>query len=219
MHAVLHIAGRNIAANYLQHRDANAAAQSAVLLLGNPLKRMYQQLYFDVGMAFAKRRGEMTRAKNDQFITRLPQLNSWIHQSSVIHGNRVMWATQSRIRTIVARGESLQLTHEALMRDYAFSEVRAFRLADGAVLNASNGATHHSLLEDHAPEAMLKSWFNMEDEHMRVSHAQMDREKRIPYAEPFVMGETRMMFPGDTTLGAKPSEYTNCRCICLYYTD
>lgn len=219
MHALLHIAGRNIAANYLQHRDANVAAQSAVLLLGNPIKRLYQQLYFDVGVAFAKRRGEMTRAKNDQFITQLPELNNWIHRSSLIHGNNVMWATQTRIRTIVKRNETPAATYEALVNDYAFSQTRGFRLADGAALNGSNGATHYALTQDHAPDSMLKSWFNMEDEHMRASHAQLDREKRIAYAEPFVIGESHMMFPGDTTLGAKPSEYINCRCICLYYTD
>lgn len=58
----------------------------------------------------------------------------------------------------------------------------------------------------------LKTWKAHRDELTRPTHAEADGQT-VPINEPFVVGGYRMMFPGDTSLGAPAQEIVRCRCI------
>lgn len=69
------------------------------------------------------------------------------------------------------------------------------------------------------PEALKKSWLDMRDRRVRHTHLEAGRrygEAAIPVNEAFIVGGSRMMFPGDTSLGAPVREIANCRCSAQY---
>lgn len=61
----------------------------------------------------------------------------------------------------------------------------------------------------------FKVWHTMEDERVRVTHEMVNR-KEIPINEAFTVGVSKLMFPGDTSMNAEPSEIILCRCYLTY---
>lgn len=56
-----------------------------------------------------------------------------------------------------------------------------------------------------------KMWNTMGDKNVRNSHSQAAGQVKL-LEEPFVVGDSLMMFPLDTSLGASAKEIVNCRC-------
>ena len=89
---------------------------------------------------------------------------------------------------------------------------RAFELA----ANQANAIENYGDYKDAvAMGCTVKVWLTENDERVRPSHAVMDGEK-VPIDVPFNVGGSLMRFPGDTALGASPSETCNCRCSLDY---
>ena len=61
----------------------------------------------------------------------------------------------------------------------------------------------------------FKEWLAMLDEKTRETHAMADGQK-VDIDTPFIVGNSLMMFPTDTSLGAPPEEIINCRCVMKY---
>lgn len=62
-----------------------------------------------------------------------------------------------------------------------------------------------------------KDWYAVLDNVTRESHVIADHTQRnIPIGQAYRVGKSRMMFPGDRSLGASAKEIINCRCISLY---
>lgn len=67
------------------------------------------------------------------------------------------------------------------------------------------------------PTTGRKDWYGILDKRIRQTHLTADRtQKGIPISEPFRVGASIMMYPGDTSLGASMKEIMNCRCTCIY---
>jgi hypothetical protein len=63
----------------------------------------------------------------------------------------------------------------------------------------------------------IKYWITMADSLVRDAHIEADGQVQF-FDEPFeVMGE-KLMFPGDTSLGASKANIRECRCIVVYRT-
>lgn len=73
---------------------------------------------------------------------------------------------------------------------------------------------------DLPPDATVKIWDSREDGRTRHSHVHMDGQTR-KVNEPFVspISGAKMMYPGDTSLGATGDEVIACRCRVIYKTD
>lgn len=66
------------------------------------------------------------------------------------------------------------------------------------------------------PDSTLrKSWMTMRDKRVRRTHKEAEGQSR-PVNEAFIVGGSRMMYPGDTSLGAPIREIANCRCSAMY---
>lgn len=61
-----------------------------------------------------------------------------------------------------------------------------------------------------------KEWVSMRDKKVRETHSKVDSVTKKIY-EPFLVGESLLMYPKDTSMGADASEIVNCRCIAKYY--
>lgn len=60
-----------------------------------------------------------------------------------------------------------------------------------------------------------KRWITERDNKVRKTHAEVNGIT-IPINEPFVVGNSLMMFAKDVSLGASMEEIANCRCAVLY---
>lgn len=67
---------------------------------------------------------------------------------------------------------------------------------------------------------LKKSWIDMRDKRVRPTHVEAGRRYNpsaaIPLNEAFIVGGSRMMRPGDTSLGAPVREIAHCRCSAMY---
>ena len=66
---------------------------------------------------------------------------------------------------------------------------------------------------------LKKSWLDMRDKRVRATHLDAGRRygaASIPVSEAFIVGSSRMMYPGDTSLGAPVREIAHCRCSAQY---
>lgn len=64
---------------------------------------------------------------------------------------------------------------------------------------------------------MWKRWIATEDSRVREDHAKMDGVE-VPQNAPFVLPDgSKVMFPGDVSLGADPSQTINCRCTVVEF--
>ena len=96
---------------------------------------------------------------------------------------------------------------------YYFSKDRAMYLSE----NESETAYNHDEFE----KALLngkryKQWVSMKDFRVRGSHRIVDDTVKL-IQEPFVVGDSLMMYPKDTSFDADPEEIVNCRCIVKYF--
>lgn len=60
-----------------------------------------------------------------------------------------------------------------------------------------------------------KQWITEKDDKVRITHVEVD-DSIVDINEPFVVGDSLLMFPKDTSLGASAEEIVNCRCSVKY---
>jgi hypothetical protein len=63
---------------------------------------------------------------------------------------------------------------------------------------------------------LTKSWLSVGDSHVRSSHRIAEMQGSIPINQPFIVGNSFMMFPSDDSLGAEYKEIAGCRCSAVY---
>lgn len=61
----------------------------------------------------------------------------------------------------------------------------------------------------------VKTWITAGDERVRSTHVIADGQE-VSANQPFTVGSSQLMFPGDTSLGAGLEEIINCRCSAIY---
>lgn len=70
------------------------------------------------------------------------------------------------------------------------------------------------------PETLTRVWDATGDSRTRPDHAAMHGNKVEGDTAPFVLPDgSRMMFPGDTSMGASAAQTINCRCYAEYRVD
>lgn len=97
--------------------------------------------------------------------------------------------------------------------EYFTSIERAANIA----VNESNLVLGKSELQEAIDKGFKKKrWCTELDERVRPTHAELEGWT-IPIEQPFLVGESLMMFPKDQfTFNADPQEIVNCRCVCEY---
>ena len=100
---------------------------------------------------------------------------------------------------------------------------KADRIAMTAMMSAMNRSeflqTKHALEgSDLLNEDCTRVWKCVGDDRVRPSHRALDGYSIVGFDEPFVSPKTgaRMMYPGDTSLGAKEDDTDECRCRVRY---
>lgn len=100
-----------------------------------------------------------------------------------------------------------------------WTTVRAERIARTEVPTAARSATYQAVQAAGLGAEATKSWQDSGDSRTRPEHeAATAQNQDVPYAEAFVVASSatgapqRLLFPGDTSLGADASTVVQCRC-------
>lgn len=93
-------------------------------------------------------------------------------------------------------------------------------------INRSEYVAHLKMVEEGSitKEAITKEWDDCGDRRVRASHAEMavkyGKGKGIPLDEPFILPSgSKLLHPGDLSLGAPFEEIVGCRCRVSYQVD
>lgn len=203
---------------YKLTQDITATVDQITQYLDVPLRQRLEALYFDTATRFIKRRAEQVKGETPSDI---PELAAWNAETVALRVNRISRATRNSLRDLIrnALAQNLGIADVIKLMQKApiFTQTRATLIARTELYTAANAATHFSMRLEYDPAQLLKEWCCFGDESVRTSHNTPELQQRIPYAQPFVVDNFEMQFPGDTSFGAPAREITNCRCIVLYY--
>ncbi len=129
-----------------------------------------------------------------------------------LNKNKDEWFPEDRLAEYIlsgiAIGTSLFAT-EGLRR--WLSRERANLIA----LNEANWKWNNEEFFDAKETKKTKTWHTALDEKVRMTHIAIEGVT-IPINEPFHVGNSLMMMPLDTSLGASADEIVNCRCSVEY---
>lgn len=94
-----------------------------------------------------------------------------------------------------------------------------FTSDDRAMFDAENEANTVLNYKDYIKAILsgktMKTWITYGDNRVRKTHRPLDG-KTIPIRELFIVGNSFMRFPKDTSRGTNPREYIGCRCSLRY---
>nr|WP_232331026.1 MULTISPECIES: phage minor head protein [unclassified Thermoactinomyces] len=111
---------------------------------------------------------------------------------------------------VVLEGEySIDKAEEALRNSFAFSKERARTIARTEMISAARAGQFYG--DKQSGIVVGKEWFAAHQDRTRPWHLEADGQRR-PLDEPFEVNGEKLMFPGDTSLGATADNIVNCRC-------
>lgn len=188
----------------------------------DPIIQVLEKLYSEVGGRWAYKTDQDIRRQ-----LRLPRLGYSERIANLIKqqygpeilnlSNKIEQTTKDHIRTILQDSVDQNLTLNQItdrIRQEGPSEARARVIARTETIRAANaGAMVNAKDKGYVTK---KKWFAAMDSRTRHDHKKLDGTV-VDMNQPFKVrdkdGVTQeMMFPGDVSLGADPSQTVNCRC-------
>lgn len=121
--------------------------------------------------------------------------------------------SRTDVERITARYGSRMLFHrgETIARTESITALRAGR-REGVLQGIEAGAIRE--------ERLSRVWSATLDKRTRDDHVAIDGQKVEGIDAPFVLPDgSRMLYPGDTSMGASASQTINCRCYDEYVVD
>lgn len=243
--ALLRKAGRETGLAYKGSQDLIHTQQVADREIREPMRKLLDALMLDVEATFIKmvpvsllpakgttmsdlrKQDEIGDLDEAEWALQdpldLPKMLAYNRVTVASHVARITASTMRWIEELVtdalAEGWSVDRVAKKLQELYGFSFKRARLIAQTEVVGASNAATYFSI-DHNAPTAtMTKDWLNAGDHRVRKTHVQAGLDQiDVPFSQPFEVGGSQLMFPGDQSLGAAGKETIGCRCTTLYQT-
>lgn len=123
---------------------------------------------------------------------------------------------QEQLSEGIANGEGIPELQKRLQELYErFNKTRAVIIARTEVIAASNAGSRAAALQTGLN--LTHEWLSTPDNRTRDIHRNVNGQTK-PLNEPFEVAGEKLMFPGDTTLGASASNVIQCRCTEIYNT-
>lgn len=190
------------------------------------LLNIYRDLYSDIGLQFAK-----WYAKNyDKYLSKgvnpSEYVGEWTNKfasfGSAVGAQRVTLVSGTAKQTLIKVTQNLMRDPEFMTLGNTekgrilksqfnrYSQYQSERLVRTEATNAANFATMESATTIFPGAQMKKEWIASFDDRTRSTHSEAGASEPIPYNEPFMVGGSLMMYPGDPSGPA--SEVVNCRC-------
>lgn len=190
---------------------------------------MYRKAYLQVGLVFAEDvTGHLrkqapvpatTKAVEDVWAS---HILGYLSKSAAERVTNVQDTTKDQIRAALAEGHAAGESVDELaarIDDLYLDAVIPYRsevIARTEVLTASMSGSRAGALATGLP--LDHEWVSTSDDRTRSSHADPSvNGQRVDLASPFQVNGSRLMFPGDASLGAKAGEIIQCRCAEVYH--
>jgi uncharacterized protein with gpF-like domain len=145
-------------------------------------------------------------------------LLDWINRNAGVKITQIEGTTLDLIRKQLSdgmeAGESVPQISARIEQLYDRNvSTRSTLIARTEVIGASNAASYMGAKSTGL--RLNKQWLATRDSRTRETHSEADGQE-VGMDEPFVIGGERLMWPGDTSLGASGKETVNCRCTITY---
>lgn len=125
----------------------------------------------------------------------------------------------SEMTTSILKGESISQMSRRIRSVMENNLADSVRIARTETTRVENSARMDAGKEgEKLGFKMLKEWISTADDRTRPDHVIADGQ-RVPLDEPFTVGGEKLMYPGDFSLGASPSNTINCRCTMINIVD
>ena len=218
--------GREVASSYRGSRTVGGPLGIIKRALQPAFLKMMQDLQQEVEPDFLRHAPDSLKRKDEWdtvTIWDIEDLVTWNKDTTATKVTMVTDTTKEWIRNVIDKGardgNAINEIADALENGYAFSRARAMMIARTEVIGASNAATHFGLKKFMPMEAGgTKDWLATGDKRTRPTHVTAGgSQKDVPYEDPFEVGGSQLMFPGDGSLGAAAKEVIQCRCTALYH--
>ena len=198
----------------------------ALLFDDKDFLKIYRDLYTDIGLRFAK-----WYAKNyDKYLTKGVNPNQYVDQwtnkfasfGTAVGAQRVTLVSGTAKKTLIGITQQLMRDPEFMSlgnqqkgrilnsQFSRYSKNQAERLVRTEATAAANFATMESATTIFPGAQMRKEWIASFDDRTRSTHSEAGSSDPIPYNDPFMVGGSFLMYPGDPSGPA--AEVINCRC-------
>ena len=107
----------------------------------------------------------------------------------------------------------VETTQNHMDDEWYLSDDRAMFVAENEANTTFNYLEYKKAVESGKTK---KRWITMRDRHVRHTH-QLVEGKIIGINDVFLVGDSEMFYPKDTTFGASAREIVNCRCSIKYF--
>lgn len=107
----------------------------------------------------------------------------------------------------------VETTQNHMDDEWYLSDDRAMFVAENEANTTFNYLEYKKAIESGKKK---KRWITMRDRHVRHTH-QLVEGKTIGINDVFLVGDSEMFYPKDTTFGASAREIVNCRCSIKYF--
>lgn len=109
--------------------------------------------------------------------------------------------------------ETVDTTLKHIDEEFYLSEDRSFLIS----VNEANGIFNYQEFSEAIKQGKTrKQWITERDNRVRKTHAEINGIT-IPINDYFIVGESLMLFPKDTSYGASMEEIAGCRCTIKYF--
>lgn len=218
--------GRQTAEDFRKGLSESGTLNLMEMRFNNHLPEYFRRLYEDTFRAVVPLTPYMVtlQRKVDWDVLEpwdLPEYSAWMNRVASQQIRDVTQATKRGITRIVDQGikdfSSIDVIADKIQAAYGFSAYRAQVIARTEVVSASNSTFFYSVNRYYNVNGATKSWLATNDHRTRPTHVKAGvTQKDVPFADEFVVGTGRGMFPGDSQLPAR--ERIQCRCTALYHT-
>lgn len=218
--------------------SAGRAVDAALQTRRDAAQKALSQVWMGVGMDFAERVDSGLDSKlNKKFSpAQLEQRtlamrsgpsswNLWIaNYLAQVSGRKItdmQRTTRERIMGVAGESYAAGNGAEKVAKDISAAAPgatagRALTIARTEIIGASNAGSRAAALSFGVQ--LKKAWLATDDGRTREDHALAGEGPSIGMDEPYEVGGSELMFPGDSSMGADASEVVACRCAETYET-
>ena len=190
-----------------------------VIAQGEPiLLRHYRRIYED---AFTATVDQIEKAATTGRTAFMREQLSYLERDAAIRIHGIAQATADQVRDIVVAGVAAGKSNDSIGRELYnqipdLSRKRSARIARTETHNAATSAIYETMKFKRVP-IRTKTWWTARDEKVRPTH-QAVHGVVVAFDQPFYVGDSSLMFAGDTSMGAGAEEIVDCRCSTLFNT-
>lgn len=168
----------------------------------------------------------LSKADDDLSDVWLREVQRWVEEHGAKRVQGISETTARKLRNElqagIAGGESIGEMQQRVDTLYLEQIIphRSESIARTEVLSASNLASQEAAKSTGLP--LVKEWIATRDDRTRTEeqgpfdHLAADGQK-VAMDEPYVVSHERLMYPGDSSLGASPGNTIQCRCTEGYH--